>query len=85
MLFTAEQATEIGRGKELLLIAKNKLINDNERLAAAKDKEAIEERLSGSLASIVVALVRGATIFRVHDVKESVEAIRMANAIMGGS
>lgn len=41
----------------------------------------ITERLSGSLASIAVAVWNGASIVRVHDVKESVDAVRIVNAI----
>ncbi|MEI6447955.1 MAG: dihydropteroate synthase [Actinomycetes bacterium] len=39
-----------------------------------------EERVPGSLASIVVALERGARIFRVHDVAPSLAALRVAAA-----
>ncbi|HET7481659.1 MAG TPA: dihydropteroate synthase [Actinomycetota bacterium] len=40
-----------------------------------------EERLEGTLATVVWALARGAKIFRVHDVRATVRAIRMAEAI----
>jgi dihydropteroate synthase len=39
------------------------------------------ERLSGSLASVAIAVLNGATIVRVHDVKETVDAVRIATAI----
>ena len=39
------------------------------------------ERLSGSLASVAIAVFNGASILRVHDVKETVDAIRVAVAI----
>lgn len=40
------------------------------------------ERLSGSLAAMVISIVKGAHIVRVHDVKESVEAARVVDAIV---
>ncbi len=41
-----------------------------------------EERLEGSVASCVMALVKGASIFRVHDVLETRRALDMAHSIM---
>ena len=40
------------------------------------------ERLEGSLAAAVIGVMRGARILRVHDVKETVRAVKMAQAIM---
>lgn len=40
-----------------------------------------DERLPGSLASVAVAVWNGAHILRVHDVKESVNAIKIVHAI----
>jgi len=40
------------------------------------------ERLEGSVASCVVALTRGASMFRVHDVLETRRALDMAHAIL---
>lgn len=42
----------------------------------------VEERLEGSLASAVVAVTNGARILRVHDVKETVRAVKTAQAII---
>lgn len=42
----------------------------------------VEQRLSGSLALAVMAVQRGARILRVHDVGPTVDAIRMAVAVM---
>jgi dihydropteroate synthase len=39
-------------------------------------------RLSGSLAAMLISILKGAHIVRVHDVKASVEAARVADAIM---
>lgn len=41
------------------------------------------ERLGGSIASALIAIRNGAKIVRVHDVKETVAAIRIAGAIAG--
>jgi dihydropteroate synthase len=41
------------------------------------------ERLEGSLAAAVVSIVNGARIVRVHDVRASVAAVRMTEAILG--
>ena len=43
------------------------------------------ERLGGSLAAAVVAVMNGAKIVRVHDVKETVNAIRMTSQITSPS
>jgi dihydropteroate synthase len=41
----------------------------------------VNERLIGSVAASVVAILNGANIIRVHDVKEMVDAARMADAL----
>lgn len=41
------------------------------------------ERLEGSLASAVMSIANGARIVRVHDVRASVAAVRMTEAILG--
>ena len=40
------------------------------------------QRLAGTIAASVTAIIRGANIIRVHDVKEAVEAARITDAIM---
>jgi dihydropteroate synthase len=40
------------------------------------------DRLFGSAASIAIAILRGAHMIRVHDVKQMVEAARIADAIL---
>jgi len=44
-----------------------------------------EERLNGSLAAMTVCILQGAHIVRVHDVKASVEAAAVADAILAAS
>lgn len=41
-----------------------------------------EQRLSGSLAAAVVAVMKGASIIRAHDVKATVEALKITNAVI---
>jgi len=41
-----------------------------------------DERLEGSLAALVSSIINGATIVRVHDVKESALAAKMVDAII---
>jgi len=41
----------------------------------------VDQRLHGTLASVVAAVMNGAHIVRVHDVKAAVEALTVANAI----
>jgi dihydropteroate synthase len=41
----------------------------------------VTERLAGSLAAVVVAVLNGAQIVRVHDVKETRQALAIVEAI----
>ncbi|MBU1633917.1 dihydropteroate synthase, partial [bacterium] len=43
----------------------------------------VDQRLEGSLAGLAAAIINGASIVRVHDVKESVRAVTIADAIAG--
>ncbi len=40
-----------------------------------------DERLHGTIASVVASVLKGAHIVRVHDVKAAVEAVRIADAV----
>ena len=42
----------------------------------------VDQRLSGSLATVAIAVMNGAKIIRVHDVSESVDVVRMTEAVM---
>lgn len=44
----------------------------------------VDDRLAGSLAAGLAAVGRGAAILRVHDVRETVDAVRVWQAIDGG-
>jgi dihydropteroate synthase len=48
----------------------------------AGETAASDQRLQGTLASVAVAVMRGAHIVRVHDVKETVESVRVLDAII---
>ncbi|CAN5450549.1 dihydropteroate synthase [soil metagenome] len=60
-------------------------------LAAVSNKDFVGEsidreqgqRLEGSLAAAVVSIMKGARIVRMHDIPESVAAVRMTEAILG--
>lgn len=41
----------------------------------------VDQRIFGSVAAAVVAVIGGATIIRVHDVRETVEALKVASAV----
>ncbi len=43
-----------------------------------------EERLEGSLAASVYSVIRGVNILRVHDVKETIRAVKIAKSIING-
>jgi dihydropteroate synthase len=45
----------------------------------------IEERLHATMATVTAAVLRGAHIIRVHDVKAAVETVRVADAIKKAS
>ena len=50
------------------------------KIAGGRDED---ERLPGTIASSVLALERGARVFRVHDVREVVDALAVASATVG--
>lgn len=49
---------------------------------AARTGAPVEERLAAGLAATVAAYALGARIFRTHDVRETVEALRMAERLL---
>jgi dihydropteroate synthase len=42
----------------------------------------VEDRMPASIAAAVIAVIEGAAIVRVHDVRETVDALRVATAVM---
>jgi len=51
-------------------------------LIGAVLKRPVAERLAGSLALAAMAAQRGAVIFRVHDVRETADVVRLCSAVM---
>jgi dihydropteroate synthase len=45
----------------------------------------VADRVEGSLASLVASVLNGANIVRVHDVMESIRAVRIADEVVSGS
>lgn len=43
----------------------------------------VDERVEGTLVTTVMAVIKGCAFVRVHDIKENVRAIKMAEAILG--
>ncbi len=60
-----------------LLVGVSRKASLGELLQAPADK-----RLAGSLSLAVMAYMKGARIFRVHDVKETVDALKVAQSVM---
>ena len=54
----------------------------NDSLAALTGGKAEGERLPGTIATNVLALERGAAVFRVHDVAQVADALRVAGATL---
>lgn len=44
----------------------------------------VEERLEGTLATTVIAVMKDCMFVRVHDVRENVRAVKMTEAVLGG-
>jgi dihydropteroate synthase len=44
----------------------------------------VGERLFGTAAAVAAAVLGGAHLVRVHDVKEMVQVVRVCDAILGG-
>jgi dihydropteroate synthase len=47
------------------------------------DGSPVEERIGGSIATAVLAAADGADVLRVHDVAETAQALRLAEAVLG--
>lgn len=51
-------------------------------IGALSDESQPEKRVIGSVAAAVVAMQKGARILRVHDVQETIQALKVAKALM---
>jgi dihydropteroate synthase len=54
-------------------------------IGAITGRAATADRLAGSLAATVLAVVNGAALIRTHDVAETVDAVRVTERILGAS
>lgn len=54
-------------------------------LARSRKDAPVEERLYGTLATVTASVLQGAHIVRVHDVRPSVDAVRVADEILKAS
>jgi dihydropteroate synthase len=48
------------------------------------DGSEVTDRIGGSIASSILALAAGADVLRVHDVAETAQAVRLADAVLAG-
>ena len=75
LLLVKHHAHFLHLGYELLIGASRKSMID------MISKSKVEDRLSGTLAIHLKAVEEGASIIRVHDVKEHVQALKVQKAI----
>jgi dihydropteroate synthase len=84
---TVEQNFELVRRLDVLLaLGRPVLVGFSRKSSLGRilgDPDALTGPLSASLAAAVAAYDRGATILRVHDVRETVEALAVARAVAG--
>ncbi|MDO9537305.1 MAG: dihydropteroate synthase [Thermoplasmata archaeon] len=72
----------IHRLEEMKILGMPVLIGTSRKSFIGKVLDAeVGERLEGSLASAVIASLNGADIVRVHDVKETIRALKVADAV----
>ncbi len=79
----------LARLDELLTLGRPILIGTSRKsflapISSPGREVAVEDRLAGTLASNVLAYERGASVFRVHDVRPVSEALAVAAATLGG-
>jgi dihydropteroate synthase len=79
----------LARLDELLAIGRPILIGTSRksflsRISAPGEELGVDQRLAGTLATNVLAYERGASVFRVHDVRPVAEALSVAAATLGG-
>ncbi|MBR0987734.1 dihydropteroate synthase [Bradyrhizobium liaoningense] len=82
---TAEQSmTALARLREFEMFGLPILVGaSRKRFIASVSPSEPKERLAGSIAAHLIAAQRGAKIIRTHDVSETLQALRVANAIEG--
>jgi dihydropteroate synthase len=82
---TLEHNLELLRGLgELRELGRPLVIGASRKSFIGKiDGSQVEERIGGSIATAVLAAADGADVLRVHDVAETAQALRVAEAILG--
>jgi dihydropteroate synthase len=80
---TREQDLELLRRQHELLVAGRPLLAgwSRKRTVGAVTGRAVGERRAGSVAAALLAVERGARIVRVHDVADTVDALRLWQAV----
>lgn len=84
---TAAQSLELLRAvPQLRSLGRPVLVGASRKsfLATAADLGDVEDRLGGSVATAAIVAAEGAAFLRVHDVAETVDAVRVARAIRTG-
>lgn len=80
----ARQAEFLGLGQPILAGVSRKSFLGHTLSALYGDKDIpTEARETASIAALVTAILHGASIIRVHDVRPAVEAARIADAVIG--
>ncbi len=81
---TAEQSLEVLRRlPEYLALGRPLLVGPSRKSFLREfDGEATEDRLEGTLAATTLAILGGASVVRVHDVRENRRAILLAEAVL---
>jgi dihydropteroate synthase len=79
----------LARLHELLALGRPILIGTSRksflaRMPSVEGEVGVDDRLPGTLASNVLAYERGASVFRVHDVRPVAQALAVAAATLGG-
>lgn len=64
----------------LVGVSRKKMIG--QLLAEAGEEQVVEQRIVGSVAAAILASMKGANILRVHDVKETVQAVKVMQALL---
>ena len=84
---TAHNLELLRRLDELAAIGRPLVIGTSRKtfLGRLTGREVASERVAGTVATNVIALERGATVFRVHDVAPNVEALTVAAATLRAS
>jgi dihydropteroate synthase len=78
---TAAQNFELVRRLDVLLALGRPVLVGFSRKSSLRKLTGSDDLLGASVAAAVAAFARGATIFRVHDVKPHIDALTVAGAI----